>query len=113
VCCQKKCSLRDRCIQDLVSISSPDNRSNSHVSEQYFLILDLLLRFPLQEGLTPPLYIFIEHGLLHHLLSLALQSDNYQSSYRQSAGMLKLYSLVATLARHCDMTHYILPEATT
>lgn len=97
-------------MQDLVSISSPDNRSNVHVSEQYFLILDLLLRFPLQEGLAPPLYIYIDHGLLFNLTSLALQSERYQSSYRQSAGMAKLYSLVATLARHCNMSRYTIAD---
>lgn len=103
LCCQRRCSQRERCLTDLIKISAPESRASAHISEQYFIILDILLRFPLLEGLSPPLFIFVDAGAIFNLLHLALQSDRYQTSYRNQASYAKLYLVLAQMCRHCDL----------
>ena len=94
-----------QCIENLLSLATNELKNNPQYVEQYFGTFEILLKLPSPHPLAK---LLIDLGALHTLLDLALESGRLFRHIRPK-NLSKLFKVVATLIRHCDLPQELAP----
>ena len=93
------------CIENLICLANQELKNNPRYVEQYFGTFEILTKLPSNQPLAK---LLIELGALQSLLDLALDSGRLFRHIR-AKNLSKLFKVVASLARHCDIPKDLAP----